>query len=82
MKDILQAIGIFTIIVILVFIGAMIMRATTNGIESLCRHHYIKHRFDHPPMAACYCIDCQFHAGDGEQQMSGSAGRLHRERRF
>ncbi len=34
-------------------------------IERRIRHYKIKHRFDKPPTAKCYCKDCERHSADG-----------------
>lgn len=41
----------FTLIVILSFIQ--------QKIDELKSHYRIRHRFDKPPLADCYCIDCK-----------------------
>ena len=61
MMEILAFIGVIA----LVFIGAL---AVTVGIDIVGnfvaekrRQYKIKHRFDKPPLAKCYCIDCRFY---------------------
>lgn len=62
---------------ILALIGAVSIITMTGGlltflyfhvqevIENMKLKHYQKHRFDKPPTAKCYCIDCVRHAKDG-----------------
>lgn len=51
-------------IVLLVIVGGIIF-AVYQGIKELIerlRYKYrYKHRFDKPPTAECYCIDCKHH---------------------
>lgn len=37
-----------------------------NKIRKIKREYKIKHRFDKPPKAACYCADCTLHQQNGE----------------
>ena len=52
--------GAATIVVCFVMIAAIF-----HGIKELIdvskRRYIIKHRFDKPPTAACYCRDCKRH---------------------
>lgn len=36
-------------------------------IDELKNYHRIKHRFDKPPLADCYCIDCKFYNRENER---------------
>lgn len=60
-KDILALLGALTLIL---FVGLIII-SVVAGIRELIdtmKHKYrIKHRFDKPPTAKCYCVDCQYH---------------------
>ena len=49
----LLALGILTIHVICCCVFELITRAKRN--------YQIKHRFDKPPTAQCYCRDCRLH---------------------
>lgn len=62
MKDILAGIGIATLFgivlcLVLAFIGFLKIK-----IEDRKADYARKHRFDKPPTAACYCVDCRFHS--------------------
>lgn len=52
-------IGILFLIVIVGFILIIIYDLITQKIDELKNYHRIKHRFDKPPIANCYCIDCK-----------------------
>ena len=59
-------IAIFTIIGILCTITALIMfimvliEKIKDTIQHYKRKYQQKHRFDKPPTAKCYCIDCKY----------------------
>jgi len=36
-------------------------------IDELKNYHRIKHRFDKPPLADCYCIDCKSYNRENER---------------
>ena len=36
-------------------------------IDELKNYHKIKHRFDKPPLADCYCIDCKSYNRENER---------------
>jgi hypothetical protein len=42
----------------LVAIAVMLIKEKTKRVRWKCTY---KHRFDKPPTAACYCIDCKSH---------------------
>lgn len=42
------------------FILIIICDFIKTKIDKLKFYHKIKHRFDKPPIADCYCIDCKF----------------------
>ena len=49
-----------------IMLGLMLYGFTTwlgNFIDDMKRSWRIKHRFDKPPTAKCYCIDCELHGG-------------------
>lgn len=45
-------VGVF----VLILIAAESLRDLVDGIKY---NHHQKHRFDKPPLAKCYCIDCE-----------------------
>lgn len=60
-SDVLALIGVFTIMAIL----ALFIMIATDSIKTLIknkkRDYQIKHRFDKPPTAKCYCVDCVYY---------------------
>jgi hypothetical protein len=48
-------------------------------IDALKYRHYIKHRFDKPPTAKCYCVDCSYH--DDETKRCYRFGEITKEYR-
>ena len=61
MTNIFTAIGISTSFVFGVVILGIIFDFVLNEIEEAKWVYKYKHRFDKPPTAACYCVDCKFH---------------------
>ena len=49
----------------LILIG--IFDSIKQKIDELKNYHRIKHRFDKPPLADCYCIDCKFYNRKNER---------------
>ena len=43
-------------------------------IDKAKRNYRYKHRFDKPPTAKCYCIDCKYH--DNETGRCGGFGKF------
>ncbi len=66
MKEFLSIIGAATIMVLAGFIAIMAVQAITEGVKKLKYHYEVKHRFNKPPTAKCYCRDCKFHGEDGK----------------
>lgn len=64
MTNIFTSIGIATVTVFGIVILALVVDFISNEIHEAVWVYKYKHRFDKPPMAACYCVDCKFH-GDG-----------------
>jgi len=65
MLNFLMLIGGFTILCIFVIMLIMVAIILINITKSLKLKHKIKHRFDKPPTAKCYCKDCRSHRKDG-----------------
>lgn len=64
MNDFLVWLGTVTLIVIASFLFAAIYSELRELIDR-CRYNYrVKHRFDKPPTAKCYCIDCKYHCNE------------------
>lgn len=58
MKDIFAAIGMIYTLYLFVFFIAMFITFILEKIEKLRKEYKIKHKFDKPPAAKCYCKDC------------------------
>ena len=56
---------IFLLAIILSFILALVI-VCKELIERKRYQYMIKHRFDKPPTAECYCIDCRLHGEDNQ----------------
>ena len=56
---ILAYIGGCLVTVLLVFILFGLFSIIKNFIQVQIHKYKIKHRFDKPPIAKCYCIDCK-----------------------
>lgn len=61
MTEFLIICGIAFIGIVVVLILIMLCHAIRVLVDKLKRRHYLKHRFDKPPTAECYCIDCKYH---------------------
>ena len=64
MTNIFTVIGVATVVVFGFMILAVILDFISCEIQETIWIHKYKHRFDKPPTAACYCIDCKFHGDD------------------
>ena len=56
---------IFSLVIILSCISALVI-VCKEFIENKKYNYMIKHRFDKPPTAECYCKDCNMHGEDKE----------------
>ena len=56
---------IFLLAIILSFILTLVV-VCKELIEHKRYQYMIKHRFDKPPTAECYCIDCRLHGEDNQ----------------
>ena len=61
MKDALSFIGAATIVGLCSGVLALVYYEVKNAIHNWRLAYRVKHRFDKPPTAKCYCIDCRFH---------------------
>ena len=53
-------IGVLTCVVLFI-LGVVIVVTFVKELVSVCVYnHKIKHRFSKPPLAKCYCIDCDY----------------------
>ena len=57
--NILACFGGLTIVIVLVAILSALFYIIKNFIQIQINKYKIKHRFDKPPIAECYCIDCK-----------------------
>ena len=55
-------IGIITSIVFLAVLIMYVCTCLFLFIQDIIRKYQYKHRFNKPPKAKCYCIDCENHA--------------------
>ena len=53
-----EAIGLGVIVAIIVPVFFGLFTVIKEGIHKIRVHYKAKHRFDKPPMAKCYCVDC------------------------
>lgn len=68
LKELFFIIGVFTVIVF-VFGICMLLVVKLHDIAAEYRdskryEYAINHRFDNPPLAKCYCIDCEYCYGE------------------
>ncbi len=57
--------GCFSALIVLYALAYIAVEAVKDLIDHLKYQHRIKHRFDKPPTAKCYCKDCRWHYHDG-----------------
>lgn len=60
-----ELVGIITCGAVLGFIVYSCAVWIQEKIENLKFAHKQKHRFDKPPIANCYCVDCKSHGDKG-----------------
>lgn len=58
MIKILAIIGFVALVCIIVSVAIVAFYEIKEGVENMKWRHKYKHRFDKPPIAACYCKDC------------------------
>lgn len=58
--------GIAAITIAVAFGIIAVKEEISDAIRKRKHIYEIKHRFDKPPTAKCYCIDCKRHSEDGE----------------
>ena len=59
MTTFLEIIGAAACLVIFMFLMSLGFVGIKDGVSHLKRKYAIKHRFDKPPTAKCYCVDCE-----------------------
>lgn len=62
---ILALIGFITVVFAVGMIVVMLFELARVVIARAVRRSALKHRFNKPPTAKCYCIDCARHSEDG-----------------
>lgn len=60
-SEALSLIGLFTLIAILAGVLAAMIDSIKKLIKNKKRDYQVKHRFDKPPTAKCYCVDCVYY---------------------
>lgn len=65
--NLFASIGVLFSFAIFGFILIAIFDFIKEKIDELKNYHRIKHRFDKPPIANCYCIDCKFYNREKER---------------
>lgn len=58
---VLALIGLFTLIAILAGVIVIAEWEIEKLIKNKKREYQVKHRFDKPPKAKCYCVDCVYY---------------------
>ena len=59
--EILAIIGAVTLAAVMVCVLAFAWMYLLEFIDKFKHKYRYKHRFDKPPTAKCYCIDCEYH---------------------
>lgn len=59
--EILTLIGAGFVISMLIVVLLMVIDSIKDKISDKKRRYQIEHRFDKPPTAKCYCIDCTYY---------------------
>lgn len=67
MDEFLKWLGLVALCVIAACIGIAIFYALSELIDRCKWEYRYKHRFDKPPTAKCYCIDCKYHNNESNQ---------------
>ena len=67
MKDILAIFGVILIGTTIFFLLVMLWEVIKDLFHTLKIKYIIKHRFDKPPTAKCYCQDCVRHNNESNK---------------
>ncbi len=65
LRDLLALFGLAVLIGVVVLLFIFTIQYILNFIDDLKSKYRIKHRFDKPPLANCYCVDCLYRNDDG-----------------
>ena len=57
----LQAVGVLSLIVIIPIFLEELGNNISDKIRKIKYEYKYKHRFDNPPTAKCYCVDCRYY---------------------
>ena len=57
----LTAFGFFCLACIIVYFLVCLVADLKEQFDELVCRHQIRHQFNKPPTAKCYCIDCGYH---------------------
>ena len=60
------ALGIASCLSLLVIVIVFIVVALKEKVSKWTYRQQIKHRFDKPPLAKCYCVDCTSYRANGD----------------
>lgn len=61
MKEFLMIMGVIASFVLVLLVIMNVIYRLKTLIEKLTLKYKQKHRFDKPPTAKCYCVDCVYH---------------------
>ena len=61
-----EIMGILACLVIVSSLAVVAVYAIKESILNTKHKHAYKHRFDKPPLAKCYCIDCKHYRENGD----------------
>ena len=67
MKDFLAILGFCTVCFMAGFLVVGIWLGLKEVVIRIRRNYQIKHRFDKPPTAECYCVDCRLHNNESNR---------------
>lgn len=67
MKEFFELLGMASACLILFGIIAVLYVFIKEAIHTLKWRYKYKHRFDKPPTAKCYCVDCEYHNNETNQ---------------
>lgn len=60
-KDILAFIGGASLIGMAIIVLTVLWDICREWVRKIKYNYRVKHRFDKPPIAKCYCVDCKQH---------------------
>lgn len=60
LKDIFMYVGFAACLLFILLLASAIASWLCEEISHILWTHKYKHRFDKPPKAKCYCVDCKY----------------------